>query len=159
MDNGDLLCVYRVSDSWDFHKSYSQDEGRTWSQPQRMEGMWSVQPRLARLGNGAVVLTGGRPGLFAFLCADGKGEEWEKVNLAMHHNQLIEPEEQRFSDAFCKAEKKEDPAISTSYTAVMLLGDDGLIVTYDRLGNGWSGAPGPHGDVDRVFSVVLKVSV
>ena len=159
MDNGDLLCVYRVSDSWDFHKSYSQDEGRTWSQPQRMEGMWSVQPRLARLGNGAVVLTGGRPGLFAFLCADGKGEEWEKVNLAMHHNQLIEPEEQRFSDAFCKAEKKEDPAISSSYTAVMLLGDDGLIVTYDRLGNGWSGAPGPHGEVDRVVSVVLKVSV
>jgi hypothetical protein len=38
-------------------------------------------------------------------------------------------------------------------------GSDEVIVTYDRLANGWSGAPGPNGDVDRVFSVVLKVSV
>ena len=159
LDNGDLLCVYRVAGEWDFYKSYSQDEGLTWSRPARMEGIWSVQPRLARLDNGALILTGGRPGLFCYFCADGKGEKWEKVNLGVHHNQLIEPSEQRFSDAFCKAEKGEDPAMSTSYTSVMPWGADTLIVTYDRLSNGWSGAPGPNGDVDRVFSVVLKVSV
>ena len=159
LDNGDLLCLYRVGGGWDFHKSYSQDEGLTWSPPGRLEGMWSVQPRLARLGNGALILTGGRPGLFFFLCADGRGEEWEKVNLGIHHNQLIEREEQRFSDAFCRAEKGETPALSTSYTSIMPWGSDGVILTYDRLANGWSGAPGPNGEVDRVFSLALKVSV
>ena len=91
LDNGDLLCVYRVGSRWDFHKSISADEGQTWSSSVRMEGMASVQPRLARLGNGAIVLTGGRPGLFLWLCADGQGEEWERVNLGVHHNRLVEP--------------------------------------------------------------------
>ena len=159
LDNGHLLCVYRVSSGWDFCKSYSRDEGRTWSQPERMDGIWSVQPRLARLGNGALVLTGGRPGLFCYLCADGKGETWERVNLGAHHNELVEREDQRFSEAFCKAEKGEDPAMSTSYTSVLPYGTDGMIVTYDLLANGWSQTPGPHGDVSRVFSLVLKVSV
>ena len=27
------------------------------------------------------------------------------------------------------------------------------------LANGWSSAPGPNGDFDRVFSVVLKISI
>lgn len=48
--------------------------------------------------------------------------------------------------------------MSTSYTSVMPWGTDGLLVTYDRLSNGWSGAPGPHGEVNRVFSVVLNIS-
>ena len=158
LDNGDLLCVYRVSGEWDFCKSYSSDEGRTWSSPERMRGIWSVQPRLAKLGNGALVLTGGRPGLLCYLCADGKGEVWERVNLGAHHNELVEREDQRYSAAFCRAEQ-EDPAISTSYTSVMPLGDDQLIVVYDRLANGWSEAPGRNGEVSSVFSVVLKVSI
>ena len=159
LDNGDLLCIYRVSSEWDFYKSYSQDEGRSWSPPQRMEGMWSVQPRLTRLGNGALVLTGGRPGLFCYLCTDGQGEVWERLNIGVHHNKLVETEDQRFSEAFCQAAKGEDPAMSTSYTSVMPLESDKMIVAYDRLANGWSEAPGPNGDFSRVFSVVLKVFI
>ena len=49
--------------------------------------------------------------------------------------------------------------MSTSYTSVMPLGAAAMIVTYDRLANGWSEAPGPNGQVSRVFSVVLQVSV
>ena len=143
LDNGDLLCIYRVSGSWDFHKSYSRDGGQTWSQAERMEGIWSVQPRLARLRNGTLVLTGGRPGLFCYLCSDGKGEVWERVNLGAHHNTLIDDQDQRFSAAFCRAENGEDPAMSTSYTSVMPLGAAAMIVTYDRLANGWSEAPAP----------------
>ena len=124
-----------------------------------MEGRWSVQPRLTRLGNGALVLTGGRPGLFCYLCTDGRGEVWERVNLGAHHNKLVEREDQHFSEAFCQAAKGEDPAISTSYTSVMPLDFDKMIITYDRLANGWSEAPGPNGDFSRVFSVVLKVFI
>ncbi len=45
LDNGDLLCVYRVGGGWDFHKSISKDEGQMWSQPMCMEGMASVHLR------------------------------------------------------------------------------------------------------------------
>ena len=159
LDNGDLLCVLRVSSNSDFYKSYSRDGGVTWSKPTHMEGMWSVQPRLARLGNGALVLTCGRPGLFLWLCTDGKGEKWEALNLGTHHNECTEHEPHRFSEAFCRGESDGDPAISTTYTGIMPWKSDGLIVTYDRLANGWSGASGPNGDFDRVFSVALKVSV
>lgn len=159
LDNGDLLCIYRVSDAWDFNKSHSRDEGRTWSEPLRMEGMRSVQPRLARLENGALVLTGGRPGLFLWLCADGRGEQWDAVNLATHHNRLVEREGEQFSEVVDNAEAGADPSTSTSYTGIMPWGSDGVIVTYDRLSNGWSGAPGPNGDVDRVYSITLKVSI
>jgi hypothetical protein len=124
-----------------------------------MAGMWSVQPRLARLGNGALVLTCGRPGIFLWLCTDGKGEKWEALNLGAHHNKCTEHQPHRFSEAFCKGKSDGDPAISTTYTGIMPWKSDGLIVTYDRLANGWSGAPGPNGDFDRVFSVALKVSV
>ena len=160
LSNGDLLCIYRVAWNRDFHKSYSQDEGLTWSEPMHMEGMWAVQPRLCQLASGALILTGGRPGLFLWLCVDGRGEKWERVNLGAHHNASIEGQDRRFSDAYVNADKKwEDPARSTSYTAVMPRGSDGLTVTYDRLANGWSGAPGPNGEVDRIFSVAVKVSI
>ena len=159
LDNGDLLCVLRVSSNSDLYKSYSRDGGVTWSKPTHMAGMWSVQPRLARLGNGALVLTCGRPGIFLWLCTDGKGEKWEALNLGAHHNKCTEHQPHRFSEAFCKGKSDGDPAISTTYTGIMPWKSDGLIVTYDRLANGWSGAPGPNGDFDRVFSVALKVSV
>ena len=49
--------------------------------------------------------------------------------------------------------------MSTSYTALMPWGANGIIMTYDRLANGWAGAPGPNGAVDRVFSLAVRVSV
>ncbi len=159
LDNGDLLCIYRVSGGdTDYHKSYSHDQGRTWSDLAPMEGMRSVQPRLARLGNGALVLTGGRPGLFLWISIDGKGEVWERVNLGEHHNRMTVDKSLRFSEAFCGAEVGEDPAMSTAYTGIMPWGADGAIVTYDRLANGWAGAPGPNGAVDRVFGVRVAVT-
>ena len=159
LDDGELLCVYRVGGGSDYHRSYSGDEGRTWSTPARMEGVRSVQPRLVRLGNGALVLTGGRPGLFLWVSADGSGEEWDALNLGAHHNRFIEAGECRFSEAFCNTVTDEDPDMSTAYTGLVACGSDGVTVTYDRLANGWSGAPGPNGDVDRVFSLTLRVAV
>ena len=159
LDNGDLLCVYRVSGEWDFRKSYSSDAGKTWSQPILMQGMWSVQPRLIRLPNGALFLTGGRPGLFCWLCTDGHGDAWDRINLGKHHNECVAGATKRFSDAFCNAEKGEDVALSTSYTGITVWGQDQVIVTYDRLANGWSGAPGANGEVDRVFSLVLTLVI
>lgn len=35
------------------------------------------------------------------------------------------------------------------------IGPDEVLLSYDRLGNGWEGAPGPWGPCDTVF--VLRV--
>ena len=82
------------------------------------------------------------------------------MNLGAHHNAGVEQQDRRFSDAYVNADRKrEDPSRSTSYTSLMPCGSDRLTVTYDRLANGWSGAPGPNGEVDCIFSIAVKVSV
>ena len=88
----------------------------------------------------------------------GRAKNGSGVNLGEHHNRLVEPNA-GFSDAFCNAQAGEDPAMSTSYTALMPWGADGLIVAYDRLANGWAGAPGPNGNVDQIFSLPVTISI
>jgi len=52
--------------------------------------------------------------------------------------------------------KCAEPAQSTSYTGMALVGPDEVLVSYDRLGNGWAGAPGPWGEKDAIFCVRVK---
>lgn len=154
--DGRLLCVFRVESGKDYWKSYSADAGATWTKAERMAGVWSVEPALVRLANGLILLSGGRPGLFLWVCADGQGERWERLNLAEHHNACVTDPALRFSDAFCEAKERVNPAQSTSYTDLIAVGPDEALVCYDRLANGWSGAPGPWGETDAVFCVRVK---
>lgn len=151
--DGRLLCVYRTGS--DYHKSYSADEGATWTAPERMNGVFCVEPQLARLKNGILLLSGGRPGLYVWACADGEGKIWERVNLAEHHNAHVAEESMQYSPDWCGG-KWTDPPGSTSYTGMALVGDNEVLVCYDRLGNGWNGAPGPLGTHDAVFCVRIK---
>lgn len=157
--DGRLMCVYRVGrtvypegETTDFHKCYSADEGATWTKPERVNGAWTVEPQLERLENGLILLSGGRPGLFLWVCADGEGKQWERLNLAEHHNALIEDASLHYSEQFCRPERT-DPPQSTSYTCMQRIGPDEVLISYDRLGNGWSGAPGRWGEKDVVFCV------
>lgn len=157
LEDGRLLCVYRVASGVDFHKSYSSDSGHTWTKPERIEGAWSVEPRMVRLENGAIVLTGGRPGLFCWVCTDGKGEQWTRFNLAAHHNELVADESLHYLQDFCDAKQGISPAQSTSYTGMKAIGPGEALICYDRLANGWDAAPGPWGDASSVFTVRVKV--
>ena len=152
--DGRLMCAYRVGSGSEhhYHKSYSTDGGVTWTRPEQMMGLWSVQPRLARLANGLMLLSGGRTGLFLWVCADGRGDQWARLNLAEHHNSLVGDSALRYSEAFCEAQDVQ-PAQSTSYTGIMALNADEALICYDRLANGWGGAPGPGDDQDIVFCV------
>jgi hypothetical protein len=154
--DGRLLCVYRVGSGLEYRKSYSADAGRTWTRPQVVEGAWSVEPQLVRLRNGLILLSGGRPGLLLWGCADGEGDRWEPVNLAEHHNALFPDSSLRYSDVFCQAKEPCEPAQSTSYTGMKAVGPNEVVVCYDRLGNGWAGAPGPWGQHDVVFCVRVR---
>jgi hypothetical protein len=146
--DGRLLCVYRTGSGQKYCKSYSADDGATWTTPSRMEGVWSVEPQLVRLPNGLILLSGGRPGIFLWVCSDENGERWEPWNLAAHHNALVRDPALHYAE----------PPQTTSYTGMTALGPDEVLLCYDRLANGWAGPPGPSGDADVVFTVRLKAT-
>ncbi|MBI4531127.1 MAG: exo-alpha-sialidase [Candidatus Latescibacteria bacterium] len=156
LPDGRLMCVYRVGGRNDYFKSYSADDGATWTKPERMEGVWSVEPRLERLDNGLILLSGGRPGLYFWVCADGRGERWERFNLAEHHNALVPETALHYDDRFCQGHEVFQPYQSTSYTGMEVVGPDEVLISYDCLGNGWGGAPGPWGETDAVWTVRVK---
>ena len=153
-----LFCVFRVGGYQTYHKAYSADEGRSWTKPEPVEGTWSVEPKLVRLGNGAILLCGGRPGLLLWICTDGQGQRWERFNLADHHNALFPDPAMHYSDRFRAASERVRPDQSTAYPGMIAVGPEEVLISYDRLGNGWTGAPGPWGETDAVFCVRLQVT-
>ena len=153
--DGRLMCVSRVGGGQEFYKCYSADDAATWSKPERMAGVWSVEPKLVRLDGGVILLSSGREGLFLWVCADGAGRAWERFNLAEHHNAHVADAAMRYAEDFLQA-KGGNPAYSTAYTGILAVGPDEALVCYDRLGNGWAGSPGPWGEKDAVFCVRVK---
>ncbi|MBM3264685.1 MAG: exo-alpha-sialidase [candidate division Zixibacteria bacterium] len=156
--DGRLLCVYRVGSRREYplHKSYSADDGLSWSKPEKMEGVWSVEPQIARLDNGLMVLSSGRPGLFLWVCTDEVGNQWERINLAEHHNAHLADSSLHYNDAFCAGEEVFRPYQSTSYTGMIRSGADQVLISYERTANGWDGAPGPYGDTDAAFCIRVR---
>ncbi len=155
--DGRILCVFRVGSRHEFHRVLSEDEGNTWTRPEAVRGAWSVEPRMVRLENGLIALTGGREGLFLFVCADGEGKTWERVNLGAHHNATYPDAAMHFSDVFLEARETPNPPESTAYTGMVAAGPEEVLIAYDRTGNGWDGAPGPRGAVDAVFVVRVRL--
>jgi hypothetical protein len=158
--DGRLMCVYRVGSgrAYPFCKSYSADEGVTWTKPGKVEGVWSVEPQLVRLENDLMLLSGGRWGLFLWVCADGAGDRWERINLAEHHNASLSDTAMHYSAAFCDAEEYFTPYQSTSYTGMVPIGSDEALICYDRTANGWHGAPGPWGAADAAFCIRVRAT-
>lgn len=159
LTDGRLFCVYRIGSGRDqnYYGNCSADVGVTWSKPQPLQDVWSVEPQIVRLTNGTLLLSGGRPGLFLWACADGEGKHWDRLNLAEHHNAFTADTSLHYSPPFVEAAKMFDPYQSTSYSGMKVVGDNEALICYDRLANGWHGAPGPWGDEDVVFTVRVKV--
>ena len=148
--DGRLLCVYRVGSGrdWLYHKSLSGDEGLTWTAPEAMPDIWSVEPQLLRLENGLLVLSGGRPGLFLWVCADGEGKTWQAVNLTEHHNASIHDPTGQYREGIG----------TTSYTGMIAVGPDEVMICYDRLVKGWSGGPNDAGELDAVYTIRVRIT-
>jgi hypothetical protein len=158
LPDGRLMCVYRVGSGRQhrYHCCYSSDEGAGWDPPRALPDQWSVEPQLVCLENGALLLSGGRPGLMLWVCLDGRGDSWHAVDLADHHNAAVPDPAMHFGPGCSGATSEGSPAYSSSYTCMKAIGGDRVLISYDRLGNGWVGAPGPWGEVDSVFVVRVR---
>lgn len=67
----------------------STDMAHTWSISQAPPSMLSARPMTLMLPNGALVLSGGRPGLSLWVSADGFGRFWLRYDIPTEHNKLV----------------------------------------------------------------------
>lgn len=180
LKDGRVICVFRTDGSitnvYDtasetsatpYGVVYSADDGLTWTVPEplnrpvrydttepasRLPG--SVQPSLAMLPGGTLILSGGRPGLFLWFSRDGSGQKWIEVDLLAHHNKHCGPGE------------TIDSLINTSsYTEVVALTEDDeetngirLLVVYDRLPQGWRPIPNNSPEQNSIWLVRATLS-
>ena len=106
----------------------------------------AAQPRAVVLGNGALLLTAGRPGVDLFVSADGFGRSWKRYSLPTHHNRLVAAQKEAKGWKFCDAYEEaaanhtfqDDPhhgwSQSDGYNAIAAVGHDTALVCYDRMG-------------------------
>jgi hypothetical protein len=146
LQDGRMLCVFRVGSSLPFGQCWSSDEGVTWTTPVSMDGPFSVQPSLAVMANGTVALSGGRPGLYLWLDPGGRGEHWNQVDILAHHNACCPQEPIRHSEDLSHQ-------WTTAYTEVVALDPSHLLYMYDRIPNGWARIPEDIADTNSVWVV------
>jgi hypothetical protein len=107
-DGKTLLCVFR-RDGGDgvphhAHVPYvfatSTDRGVTWHLESAPEQLLSARPRALVLGNGALVVSGGRPALNLWVSPSGEVTgPWDKFDIPTEHNRGAAPDD-RFCNAF-----------------------------------------------------------
>ena len=80
-----MLLITRMMNGKHLWQASSTDQGSTWSDL-RETAAWAVYPQLLTLGNGAVMLASGRPGI-GLWSLDQATLEWVNFhNLAAAHN-------------------------------------------------------------------------
>ena len=163
-----LLCVIRADggDGATHHRhapflfATSIDGGVSWSLSEAPSNMLSARPRALVLGNGALVVAGGRPGLSLWVSADGYGHTWQQYDLVTEHNKQAAPS-QRFCPQFENASLSLTWVQSTAYTQLLPLSDDSALVCYDQISMASSSSPPPlecRVDGQRIFCMRFSVA-
>ena len=138
------MNIFRLASNVPYGQTFSDDDGKTWSAPVAMKDAHSVQPSVAQMRDGSLVLSGGRPGIFAWINRSGDGKEWLQVDLQSHHN------ENHPQDAIMRSDH------TTSYTEVVALDEHSVIVMYDRIPHGWNAIPENASDTNSIWVVKLS---
>lgn len=146
LKDGRLMCVFRLQSNHPFGQTWSQDEGRTWSEPNRMpEQLFSVEPRALVTAEGAILMVGGRPGIYLWVNKDGCGSSWETIDVRRHHNTVVPDEPIR------------EPQQTTAYTDIIALGGNDYLYIYDRIPCGWNAIPDDSSLTNSVWVVRITV--
>lgn len=158
--DGRLMCVFRLASFVPYGRTWSGDDGRTWTPPAPIAAL-SVEPSLETMPGGPVVLSGGRPGILVWLSPDG-GATWEGVDIVAHHN-ACRPQD-RINPDSAKAWLPRDEmrreglgGFTSSYTELMRLDERNVLLIYDRLGCGWSAIPDESSETNSVWVVRITV--
>lgn len=146
--DGRLMCIFRNSSFVPYGQAWSSDEGYTWSAPTSMPIM-SVEPSVAVLPGGTIALSGGRPGLFVWFNFDGRGSDWQAMDIVDHHNRCR-------PDDIIK-EPTKDGNFTSCYTELALIDSNNLLLIYDQLGYGWAAIPDEKQVTNRVWVIRLTV--
>ncbi len=150
LQDGRILCVFRVESRMPLGQTWSGDEGKSWTPAVAMPGVFSVQPSLAVMADGAVALSAGRPGLYLWLNADGSGQNWQRVDVLAHHNACHPQEPIIYSDDLSQQK-------TTAYTEIVAVDENHLLYMYDRAPNGWRRIPEEMNDTNSVWLARVTV--
>ena len=171
LQDGRILTIFRIESFHSHWGAMSSDGGKSWGEPFET-GTWAVAPNLFQMKSGAIVLTSGRPaiGLWVADSADvSMWGKWQFHNIMKVHNAAVMNPAHQYPAVDAAVENVSSPHYpvgynnagrdaSTAYTGLSSLDDDTLLLSYDRLANGWAGPPGPLGDSDMVFTMTVKIS-
>jgi hypothetical protein len=162
--DGDVMCIMRVGqhqkqpDQW-LRRAYSSDEGRSWSALDILTA-YSVAPQVCRLDNDVLLLSTGRPGIFLWLSADGRGAQWSPVDIVDWHNQALdEPSHIKIP---APASTGIDPLSArkgqtTSYTAMVEVSLNRIFLVYDRAPLGWQALEKDSGERSQIYLLEAEI--
>ena len=109
-------------------------------------------------------LAGGRSGIFVWLNADGRGTDWQAVDIIAHHNACrprrdrINPDSKKGWVAPEEMLRTGTTGFSSCYTELAALDDRHLLLIYDRLGLGWHPIPDNSDETNSVWVVKITVT-
>ena len=151
LNDGRILCVFRVGSRANYGQCWSSDEGQSWSAPVTMAGVFSVQPSLATRTDGVIALGGGRPGLYLWLNADGTAQSWQGIDMQAHHNACHPDETINVQNESLELHQ------TSAYTEVVAVDDTHFLYLYDRVANGWQPIPEEMDASNSVWLVRVTV--
>ena len=105
----------------------------------------SVAPQLCRTGNGTLVLSTGRPGVFLWFSTDARGEQWQAVDVMAYHNRVLAPGAQMTASQ------------TTACTAMVEVAPNEVILVYDRTPLGWSPVTPSSGERSQIYMLTFRV--
>lgn len=161
LEDGRLMCIFRLASFVPYGQIWSQDDGRTWTTPVSIPAL-SVEPSLCVMPNGVIVLSGGRPGIHLWFSLDGDGVDWQDVDIVAHHNTCL-PGDRINPDSSLAWKNRQEMmaeglgAFTSSYTELMRVDGDHFLLIYDRIGLGWNQIPDESPETNSVWVVRINI--
>ena len=150
--DGDLMAVFRVGSLLDLGRAYSGDGGRSWTQVEPIPP-FSVEPSMVRTQNDTIVLSSGRPGIRVWFSTDARAQTWQDIDILEHHNRWAPDASYRISQQGQRGGRGQ----TTSYTEIVEVSANRLLLVYDRAPYGWNPTPVDSREWSRIFVLPIEV--
>lgn len=154
--DGRLFMVLRRGSNNQMYKSWSKDDGKTWSKPSSL-GFKGVEPAMIEMKNGLLAVSTGRPGpIGVHFSADG-GETWGEFTQVADFSG---PRKNKSGTTLHENHPAHMAQHSTCYTGLVEVEPGVLLVVYDHLPHveGWGLNPADKPEaMNSIFGTFVKV--